>query len=85
MLMRASRPTFGFVEAHGECVRILAEVRTSWLQLKAQALDVTNTRDVMYKPGEDAIIEVSENGPQYYFGVRVRFQVAAARCAGARR
>ena len=46
---------------------------TSWLQLKAQALNVTNTRDVMYKPGEDAITEVSENGPQYYFGVRVRF------------
>jgi TonB-dependent receptor len=46
---------------------------TSWMQLKAQALNVTNTRDVMYKPGEDAITEVSESGPQYYFGIRVRF------------
>jgi iron complex outermembrane receptor protein len=41
--------------------------------VKAQALNVTHTRDVMYKPGEDAIAEVSENGPQYYFGIRVRF------------
>jgi TonB-dependent receptor len=46
---------------------------TSYLQLKIQALNVTNTRDIMYKPGEDAITEVSESGPQYYFGVRVRF------------
>ena len=46
---------------------------TSYLQLKIQALNLTNTRDVMYKPGEDAITEVSESGPQYYFGVRVRF------------
>ena len=46
---------------------------TSYLQLKLQALNVTNTRDVMYKPGEDAITEVSESGPQYFFGARVRF------------
>lgn len=46
---------------------------TSYLQLKIQALNVTNTRDVMYKPGEDAITEVSESGPQYYFGARIRF------------
>jgi iron complex outermembrane receptor protein len=46
---------------------------TSYLQLKLQALNVTNTRDIMYKPGEDAITEVSESGPQYFFGARVRF------------
>ena len=34
---------------------------------------MTNTRDVMYKPGEDSITEVSESTPQYYFGVRLRY------------
>ncbi len=43
------------------------------VQLKLQALNITNTRDVMYKPGADAITEVSESGPQYYFGVRFRY------------
>lgn len=43
------------------------------LQLKLQALNVTNTKDVFYKGGYDSIAEVSESGPQYYFGFRVRF------------
>lgn len=46
---------------------------TKQVQLKLQALNVTNTRDIMFKPGEDSITEVSENGPQVYFGVRMRF------------
>lgn len=46
---------------------------TEYLQLKLQALNVTNTRDIMYKAGSDSITEVSESGPQYYFGARVRF------------
>jgi len=43
------------------------------VQLKLQALNVTNERDVMYKAGEDSITEVSESTPQYYFGVRLRY------------
>jgi iron complex outermembrane receptor protein len=46
---------------------------TKQVQLKLQALNVTNTRDVMYKAGEDSITEVSDNGPQVYFGVRFRY------------
>ncbi|WP_184718054.1 TonB-dependent receptor [Caulobacter sp.] len=46
---------------------------TKQVQLKLQALNVTNTRDIMFKPGEDSITEVSDNGPQIYFGVRMRF------------
>lgn len=46
---------------------------TSYLQLKLQALNVTDTRDIMYKGGGDSITEVSESGTQYYFGARVRF------------
>lgn len=46
---------------------------TDNVQLKVQALNVLDERDVMYKPGEDAITEVSESGPQYYAGVRFRF------------
>lgn len=46
---------------------------TDYMQLKVQALNLTNTRDIMYKPGEDAITEVSESGPAYYFGARLRF------------
>ncbi len=46
---------------------------TKWLQLKVQALNVTNTKDVFYKGGYDSIAEVSESGPQYYFGFRFRF------------
>jgi outer membrane receptor protein involved in Fe transport len=46
---------------------------TKQVQLKLQALNVTNTRDVMYKAGEDSITEVSDNGAQIYFGVRLRF------------
>jgi len=46
---------------------------TSNVQLKLQALNVLDERDVMYKPGEDAITEVSESGAQYYAGVRFRF------------
>ena len=46
---------------------------TENVQLKLQALNVTNERDIMYKPDEDAITEVSESNPQYYFGVRFRY------------
>jgi iron complex outermembrane recepter protein len=46
---------------------------TEYLQLKLQALNVTNTRDIMYKAGNDSIAEVSESGTQYYFGARFRF------------
>lgn len=45
---------------------------TDHFQLKIQALNLTNTRDIFYKPGEDAITEVSESGPAYYFGARFR-------------
>jgi iron complex outermembrane recepter protein len=43
------------------------------VQLKFQVLNVTNTRDVLYKGGYDSIAEVSESGPQYYVGARFRF------------
>ncbi|RZJ00861.1 MAG: TonB-dependent receptor [Brevundimonas sp.] len=43
------------------------------VQIKLQALNVTAARDIMYKPGEDAITEVSESATQYYFGVRLRY------------
>ncbi|RYD48377.1 MAG: TonB-dependent receptor, partial [Sphingomonadales bacterium] len=46
---------------------------TKNIQLKLQALNVTNTKDVLYKGGYDSIAEVSESGPQYYFGFRFRF------------
>jgi TonB-dependent receptor len=46
---------------------------TKNVQLKLQALNVTNARDIMYKAGEDSITEVSESGPQYFFGVRFRY------------
>jgi TonB-dependent receptor len=46
---------------------------TSYLQLKLQAQNLTDTRDIMYKAGNDSITEVSESGPQYYFGARFRF------------
>ncbi|MEE8609654.1 MAG: TonB-dependent receptor [Sphingomonas aquatilis] len=42
------------------------------VQLKAQALNVTGTKDVFYKGGYDSIAEVSNSGPQYFFGFRVR-------------
>ena len=43
------------------------------VQLKLQALNVTNARDILFKPGYDAVTEVSESNPQYYFGVRFRY------------
>jgi iron complex outermembrane recepter protein len=46
---------------------------TKQVQLKLQALNVTNTKDVFYKGGHDSIAEVSESGPQYYFGFRFRY------------
>jgi len=46
---------------------------TKHVQLKLQALNVTAARDIMYKAGEDSITEVSESGPQYFVGLRVRF------------
>jgi hypothetical protein len=45
---------------------------TKNVQLKLQALNVTNTQDIMYKGGYDSIAEVSRSGPQYFFGFRVR-------------
>lgn len=42
------------------------------VQLKAQALNVTGTKDVFYKGDYDSIAEVSNSGPQYFFGFRVR-------------
>lgn len=46
---------------------------TENVQLKFQVLNVTDTKDVFYKGGYDSIAEVSESGPQYYFGARFRF------------
>ncbi len=43
------------------------------VQLKLQAQNVTNTKDVFFKGTYDSIAEVSESGPVYYAGVRVRF------------
>ncbi|MES2337958.1 MAG: TonB-dependent receptor [Pseudomonadota bacterium] len=45
---------------------------TKRVQLKAQALNVTGTKDVFYKGGYDSIAEVSNSGTQYFFGFRVR-------------
>lgn len=45
---------------------------TKNVQVKLQALNVTNTQDIMYKGGYDSIAEVSRSGPQYFFGFRVR-------------
>ena len=45
---------------------------TKNVQLKLQALNITNTQDIMYKGGYDSIAEVSRSGPQYFFGFRVR-------------
>ncbi len=42
------------------------------VQLKAQALNVTGTKDIFYKGGYDSIAEVSNSGPQYFAGFRVR-------------
>jgi iron complex outermembrane recepter protein len=46
---------------------------TKNVQLKIQAQNVTNTKDVFFKGVYDSIAEVSESGPVYYAGVRVRF------------
>jgi iron complex outermembrane recepter protein len=46
---------------------------TKNIQFKLQALNITNTKDVFYKGGYDSIAEVSESGPQYYFGFRLRY------------
>ena len=43
------------------------------VQLKAQALNVLNERDILYKAGEDSITEVSESTPQFYAGVVFRY------------
>lgn len=43
------------------------------VQLKAQVLNLTGTRDVMYKGVYDSITEVSQSGPTYYLGARFRF------------
>lgn len=46
---------------------------TKNIALKLQAQNVTNTKDVFFKGVYDNIAEVSESGPVYYAGVRVRF------------
>lgn len=46
---------------------------TEHIQLKAQAQNLFNQRDIFYKPGEDAITEVSESNPAFYIGIRVRY------------
>jgi len=43
------------------------------MQFKAQALNVLNERDVLYKAGEDSITEVSESTPQIYAGIVFRY------------
>lgn len=43
------------------------------VQFKAQALNVLNERDILYKAGEDSITEVSESTPQIYAGVVFRY------------
>ncbi|WP_428152018.1 TonB-dependent receptor [Brevundimonas sp.] len=43
------------------------------MQFKAQALNVLNERDILYKAGEDSITEVSESTPQIYAGVVFRY------------
>lgn len=45
---------------------------TKNVQLKLQALNITGTQDVFYKGGYDSIAEVSNSGPQYFAGFRVR-------------
>lgn len=45
---------------------------TKNVQIKAQALNVTGTNDIMYKGGYDSIAEVSNSGTQYFFGFRIR-------------
>lgn len=45
---------------------------TKRVQLKAQVLNVTGTKDIFYKGGDDSIAEVSNSGPQYFAGFRVR-------------
>jgi hypothetical protein len=45
---------------------------TPRVQFKAQALNVTGTKDVFYKAGYDSIAEVSNSGPQYFAGFRIR-------------
>ena len=46
---------------------------TSNVLVNVQALNVTGTGDVFYKGGRDSIAEVSDIGPQYFLGVRLRF------------
>ena len=43
------------------------------IQFKAQALNVLNERDILYKAGEDSITEVSESTPQIYAGIVFRY------------
>ncbi|MDO6414186.1 TonB-dependent receptor [Sphingomonas sp. BIUV-7] len=43
------------------------------VQLKAQAQNITGTRDIFFKGGYDSVTEVSASGPTYYAGVRVVF------------
>ncbi|MFC5344349.1 TonB-dependent receptor [Brevundimonas staleyi] len=43
------------------------------VQFKAQALNVLNERDILYKAGEDSITEVSESTPQIYAGIVLRY------------
>ena len=46
---------------------------TKNIQFRLQALNLTGTKDVFYKGVYDSITEVSDAGPTYYAGVRLRF------------
>lgn len=46
---------------------------TKNVQFRLQALTLTGTKDVFYKSVYDSITEVSDAGPTYYAGVRLRF------------
>ncbi len=46
---------------------------TDNIQLRFQALNLTNTADVLARPVADAVSEISRSGRRYYAGVKVRF------------
>lgn len=46
---------------------------TDNIQLRFQALNLTNTADVLARPVPEAISEISRSGRRYYAGVKLRF------------
>ncbi len=48
------------------------DINENW-QLKAQAINVTNEHQVMYRPVQGSIAESSYFGRSYFFGVRFRY------------